>query len=65
MVKRKGKGRGGIKMITILTLSNGKQVYLDGDSISTEEAHEIIINLIKTWGTDFEKRELKDRVLEM
>lgn len=49
--------------LSLLTLDNGKRVYIDGKGISREEAHEIIISLTKTWGTDFEKQELKDKVL--
>ena len=52
------------KVIKILELSTGKKVYIQGKSIATEEAHEIIIRLTKTWGNDFEKRELKDLVLD-
>ena len=51
-------------VIKILELSTGKKVYIQGKSIATEEAHEIIIRLTKTWGNDFEKRELKDLVLD-
>lgn len=50
-------------MIKILELSNGKKVYIQGKSITRDEAHEIIIKLTETWGTDFEKRELKDAAL--
>lgn len=49
--------------IKILTLSNGKAVYIQGKEVTTDEAHEIIIRLTKTWGNDFEKRELRDLVL--
>ncbi len=49
--------------VSVLKLDNGKQVYIDGKSISQEEAQEIIISLTKTWGTDFEKQELKDKAL--
>jgi len=51
-------------VIEIERLSNGKVVYIDGEEFTTEEAHEIIIRLTKTWGNDFEKRELKDLVLD-
>ncbi|GAI61522.1 unnamed protein product [marine sediment metagenome] len=51
-------------MIEILELVNGKAVHIDGKEFTTEEAHEIIIRLTKTWGNDFEKRELKDLVLD-
>ena len=47
-------------MIVILELSNGKKVYISGREITTDEAHEIIIRLTETWGTDFEKRELRN-----
>ena len=50
-------------MIKILTLSNGKAVYIDGNEFTRDEAHEIIIKLTGTWGNDFEKRELKDLAL--
>lgn len=52
-------------MIEILKLGNGKNVYIDGEEITREEAHETIISLTETWGTDFEKQELKDLVLMM
>jgi len=51
-------------VIEILRLSNGKGIYIDGKELTTEEAHEIIIRLTKTWGNDFEKQELKDLVLD-
>jgi len=44
-------------------LGNGKRIYIDGNGINRDEAHEIIIRLTKTWGTDFEKQELKDLAL--
>ncbi|MBA7685959.1 hypothetical protein ES703_94390 [subsurface metagenome] len=50
-------------MIKILELEGGKKVYIQGKSITTDEAHEIIIRLTGTWGNDFEKRELKDLAL--
>ncbi len=50
-------------MITILTLTNGKFIYIDGKEITVEEAHEIIIRLTETWGNDFEKQELCDMAL--
>ena len=50
-------------MIVILKLSNGKKVYISGQEITTDEAHEIIISLTETWGTDFEKQELRDRAI--
>ena len=50
-------------MISILILTNGKSIYIDGNEITTEEAHEIIIRLTKTWGNDFEKQELCDMAL--
>ncbi len=50
-------------MIKILTLSNGKAVYIQGKELTTDEAHEIIISLTATWGNDFEKQELKDAAL--
>jgi len=31
--------------------------------LERDEAHEIIIKLTGTWGTDFEKQELKDLAL--
>ena len=52
-------------MIEIFQLSNGKKVYIQGKSITTDEAHEIIIRLTKIGGNDFEKQELKDLVLEL
>ncbi len=54
----------GDKVIEIERLSNGKVVYIDGEEVTTEEAHELIIRLTKVWGNDFEKRELKDLVLD-
>lgn len=50
-------------MIEILGLSNGKAVYIEGKEITRDEAHEIIIRLTGTWGTDFEKEELCDMAL--
>ena len=50
-------------MIKILTLFNGKTVRVTGKSFTRDEAHEIIIKLTGTWGTDFEKQELKDAAL--
>lgn len=50
-------------MIVILKLSNGKKVYISGQEIIKADAHEIIIALTETWGTDFEKQELRDRAL--
>jgi len=51
-------------VIKILQLSSGKKVYIQGKSITTDEAHEIIIRLTKTWGNDFDKGDLKDLVLD-
>lgn len=50
-------------MVEILRLSNGKAVRIDGKSLTRDEAHEIIIRLTGTWGTDFEKQELCDMAL--
>lgn len=50
-------------MIRILRLANGKKVYIQGEEITTKEAHEIIIKLTKIWGNSFEKQELKDMAL--
>lgn len=50
-------------MVKILQLANGKNIYIQGKEITTVEAHEIIIKLTETWGTDFEKQELKDMAL--
>ena len=52
-------------MIKILDLSNGKGIYIDGDEITNDEAHEIIIRLTGTWGSDFEKQELCDIALDI
>jgi len=52
-------------MIKILTLANGKSVYISGRGITTEDAHELIILLTKTWGDDFEKHGLKDRLMDL
>ncbi len=52
-----------LAMIEILRLSNGKTVHIDGKELARGEAHEIIIRLIGTWGTDFEKQELCDMAL--
>jgi len=46
--------------VGIQILENGKRVYMDGKSIDKDEAHEIIIRLTQTWGTDFEKQHLRD-----
>ena len=53
------------KQIVILELSNGKSIYIDGNSFSEDEAHEVIILLTGTWGNDFEKQELCDLALEI
>lgn len=37
-------------MIPILTIRDGRQVFLEGDSIQSDEALEIAQNLIATWG---------------
>ncbi len=50
-------------MIIIVTLNNGKSVHIDGNSITTNEALEIIIKLTGTWGNDFEKAELCDMAI--
>ena len=50
-------------MVEVIKLSNGKSVCIDGEEITTEDAHEIIIRLTETWGNDFEKKQLKDMVL--
>lgn len=50
-------------MIKILRLSNGKVVYIQGNEITRDDAHEIIIKLTGTWGTNFEKQELCDMAL--
>ena len=50
-------------MLKILCLANGKWVYLEGKEITRDEVHEIIIRLTETWGTDFEKQEIKDMAL--
>uniref|UniRef100_A0A6M3X4X2 Uncharacterized protein n=1 Tax=viral metagenome TaxID=1070528 RepID=A0A6M3X4X2_9ZZZZ len=47
----------------IIRLSNGKAVHIDGNEITRDEAHEIIIGLTEVWGTDFEKQELRDRAI--
>lgn len=47
----------------VVRLSNGKIVYIQGKGISRDEAHELIIALINTWGTDFQKQELRDKAL--
>lgn len=48
-------------MIIITTLSNGKKVHISGTLIDYEDAHEIIVRLVETWGTDFEKEEMRRR----
>lgn len=50
-------------MIRVLTLTNDKSIYIDGNEFTTEEAHEIIIRLTKVWGNDFEKQEICDMAL--
>lgn len=52
-------------MIEILKLSNGKGVFIEGHGITRDESHEIIILLTEVFGNDFEKQELKDKVLTM
>lgn len=42
-------------MIPITVLGNGKPVYLDGDSISQQEALEIAGKLLATWGDVYPK----------
>lgn len=51
------------KSIIITTLSNGKNVKIDGNSFDRDAAHEIIIKLTELWGTDFEKDALCDLAL--
>ena len=50
-------------MIKVLVLSNGKIIWIDSKEFTRDEAHEIIIKLTETWGTDFEKQELRDAAL--
>lgn len=50
-------------MIEVLRLSNSKAIYIEGKEFTRDEAHEIIIKLTETWGTHFEKQELKDAAL--
>jgi len=50
-------------VIKILELSSGKKVYIQGKEITRDEAHEIVVKLTGTWGTDFEKQELRDAAL--
>lgn len=50
-------------LVPVLTLGNGKHIYVDSKSFDKDEAHEIIIRLTQTWGTDFEKQELRDMAL--
>jgi len=47
-----------------MRLANGKVVYINSKMFSRDEAQEIIIRLTKTWGNDFQKRALKDLVLD-
>lgn len=51
-------------MLTIMTLNNGKNVYIDGSEIKVEDALEIIAVLTKTWGNDFQKQELKELLID-
>ena len=37
-------------MLTLLSLKNGKEVSLTGDSVTQEEALEIAQKLLRTWG---------------
>jgi len=46
--------------VEVMRLESGKVVYINGKSIDRDEAHEIIIRLTQTWGTDFEKQHLRD-----
>ncbi len=48
-------------LLHILTLNNSKNIYIDGNSSTNQDAHEIIVSLTKTWGNDFEKQELTDK----
>lgn len=50
----------GVRETAILRLSNGKAILIEGGGITRDEAHEIIIKLTETWGTDFEKQELRN-----
>ena len=43
-------------MIEILELSNGKVVHIDGNEITQDEAHEIIIKLTEAWGPTLRSR---------
>ena len=51
--------------MVILELSNGKQVNIDGNEITGKEAIEIATNLTKTWGTDFDKDELREYLFNL
>ena len=44
-------------------MGNGKAVHIDGNELTRDEAHEIIISLTGTWGTDFQKQALCDMAL--
>lgn len=46
--------------MVILHLSNGKQVSIDGNEITAKEAIEVATSLVKTWGTDLDKDELRE-----
>lgn len=50
-------------MFEVLKLSNGKAICIEGEEFTRDEAHEIIIKLTETWGTDFEKQKLRDAAL--
>ena len=44
-------------------MDNGKAVHIDGNELTRDEAHEIIISLTGTWGPDFQKQALCDMAL--
>ncbi len=50
-------------MVSILELSTGKTLYLTGGEITRDDAHEAIVRLTETWGTDFEKQGIRDKAL--
>ena len=39
-----------IDKLALLHLGNGKGIYIDGNSVTQEEALEIVGSILKTWG---------------
>ena len=54
------KEAGNVEKLPVLKLENGKTIYIDGHSITHDEAMEAARVLIKTLGNDFERKVLRD-----